>query len=269
LLLHWSRVNPESVRGDQIEYRRHTLRHGLLVARTSRSRRHDGLRPEPLMDDASIGRRKQKGHNFAMRSGSAPWLARSGPPAARRGCHQWRSHELSLLHAIKKTEQLILHVFRSSLPVHTRTSREIRGNPYCPSAEQCTGFESRISPLLGLCSETPLLDRQPICVLEVAVVPRVRAAGAAAVALRLFPEERHRLPVRPAWAVEPAIVLIAIFLEPPPHVALGLVPPECSGSHAFTCSRPSETGTVPPDPALEGHPGPLRYPRIIYPTIFQ
>jgi hypothetical protein len=83
-------------------------------------------------------------------------------------------------------------------------------------------------------------------------MPRVRAAGAPTVALRLFLEERHRLPVRPAWAVELAITLIAILPQPPPHVAFGLVPPECSGLMSSHVPDLSEWDPALPLPSIAG-----------------
>ncbi len=75
----------------------------------------------------------------------------------------------------------------------------------------------------------PLLDRKPHMIVAFAA-PFV-AAGPAGADLRLFLETRHCARVRPTRTREVFIVLVAIFLQPAPHMGAGLMPSKRSTSH--------------------------------------
>jgi hypothetical protein len=57
------------------------------------------------------------------------------------------------------------------------------------------------------------------------------AATIARAPLRLFLEPRHHLRIGPARTIQVFVVLIAILLQPTPHMAFGLVAAEVSSSH--------------------------------------
>jgi hypothetical protein len=56
-----------------------------------------------------------------------------------------------------------------------------------------------------------------------AEAPRIAATPGATAAFRLLLEARHGLRVAPARARQIVVVLIAVFLQPAPHMAIGLV----------------------------------------------
>jgi hypothetical protein len=75
--------------------------------------------------------------------------------------------------------------------------------------------------------ESKLLHRPNLLSPDVTLI----SAALMAACLWLLLEPGHRLGVRPTWTLEIVVMFVSVFLQPPPHMSIGLVAPKRFASH--------------------------------------